>query len=180
MHSADGSGSYRQQIDGRRSRASIGWGDVEVIGPRPYGGNQRPWRQRLTNGQSVQGASAGSEMALCNGVGENTGEWMGRMGCYQRNEMLGEIIGAELRRRRQDQGRTLREVSSDAKVSLGYLSEVERGQKEASSELLHAICSALSTPLSEILGAASSTASLQELQAARLVGRSQSAHILAA
>lgn len=94
--------------------------------------------------------------------------------------VLREIIGAELRKRRQDQGRTLREVSSDAKVSLGYLSEVERGQKEASSELLHAICSALATPLSEILGAVSNSAALQELQAARLVGRSQSAHILAA
>lgn len=88
-----------------------------------------------------------------------------------------EIIGAELRRRRQDQGRTLREVSSDAKVSLGYLSEVERGQKEASSELLSAICGALSAPLSEVLAAASKEAALQEV----LVGRrSQAAHILAA
>jgi transcriptional regulator with XRE-family HTH domain len=94
--------------------------------------------------------------------------------------VLREIIGAELRRRRQDQGRTLREVSGDAKVSLGYLSEVERGQKEPSSELLNAICDALSAPLSEILTAASHEAALQELQAARLVGRSRSAHILAA
>src|SRR5690625_7746244 len=52
---------------------------------------------------------------------------------------------------RQRQGRTLREVSAAARVSLGYLSEVERGQKEASSELLSAICSALSVPLSLIL-----------------------------
>lgn len=94
--------------------------------------------------------------------------------------VLREIIGAELRKRRQDQGRTLREVSGDAKVSLGYLSEVERGQKEASSELLIAICGALSAPLSEILAAASQEATLRELQAAQLVGRSRSAHILAA
>lgn len=94
--------------------------------------------------------------------------------------VLREIIGAELRKRRQDQGRTLREVSGDAKVSLGYLSEVERGQKEASSELLTAICTALSAPLSEVLTAAASEAALQELQAARLIGRSQAAHILAA
>jgi transcriptional regulator with XRE-family HTH domain len=94
--------------------------------------------------------------------------------------VLREIIGAELRRRRQDQGRTLREVSGDAKVSLGYLSEVERGQKEASSELLSAICHALSAPMSEVLAAASNEAALKELQAARLVGRSQAAHILAA
>jgi transcriptional regulator with XRE-family HTH domain len=93
--------------------------------------------------------------------------------------IIREIIGAELRKRRQDQGRTLREVSSDAKVSLGYLSEVERGQKEASSELLSAICGALAAPLSEVLAAASNQAALQELQAT-LAGKSQAAHILAA
>ena len=71
--------------------------------------------------------------------------------------VLREIIGAELRKRRQEQGRTLREVSGDAKVSLGYLSEVERGQKEASSELLVAICQALAAPLSEVLAAASTS-----------------------
>ncbi|MDF2499003.1 MAG: transcriptional regulator, partial [Arthrobacter koreensis] len=47
--------------------------------------------------------------------------------------------------------RTLREVSHSARVSLGYLSEVERGQKEASSELLSSICSALDVPLSLML-----------------------------
>ena len=94
--------------------------------------------------------------------------------------VLREIIGAELRKRRQEQGRALREVSGDAKVSLGYLSEVERGQKEASSELLIAICQALAAPLSEVLAAASSEAALRELQAARLIGRTRTAHILAA
>jgi transcriptional regulator with XRE-family HTH domain len=49
------------------------------------------------------------------------------------------------------QRRTLREVSRTARVSLGYLSEVERGQKEASSELLAAICDALELPLPELL-----------------------------
>ena len=66
--------------------------------------------------------------------------------------ILRRVIGDELRRRRQDQGRTLREVSSAARVSLGYLSEVERGQKEASSELLSAICTALNIQLSSLLG----------------------------
>ncbi len=56
-------------------------------------------------------------------------------------------LGDVLRSLRSDQGRTLREVSSDAQVSLGYLSEVERGQKEASSELLESICKALGVPL---------------------------------
>ena len=47
--------------------------------------------------------------------------------------------------------RTLREVSSSARVSLEYLSEIERGQKEPSSELLNAICGALGVPLSYVL-----------------------------
>jgi len=49
------------------------------------------------------------------------------------------------------QGRTLRDVAKSARVSLGYLSEVERGQKEASSELLNSICSALDISLGEVL-----------------------------
>jgi transcriptional regulator with XRE-family HTH domain len=65
--------------------------------------------------------------------------------------LVRRLLGDVLRRRRQDQGRTLREVSGAARVSLGYLSEVERGQKEASSELLAAICGALDLPLSEVL-----------------------------
>lgn len=65
------------------------------------------------------------------------------------------VLGDELRRRRQVQGRTLREVSAQARVSLGYLSEVERGQKEASSELLASICSALDVPLSRVLSSVS-------------------------
>jgi transcriptional regulator with XRE-family HTH domain len=65
--------------------------------------------------------------------------------------ILRRVIGEELRRRRQDQGRTLRDVSAAARVSLGYLSEIERGQKEASSELLAAICAALDVPLSTLL-----------------------------
>ena len=65
--------------------------------------------------------------------------------------VLRREIGDVLRNARQRQGRTLREVSSAARVSLGYLSEVERGQKEASSELLASICYALDTPLSIVL-----------------------------
>jgi transcriptional regulator with XRE-family HTH domain len=65
--------------------------------------------------------------------------------------LVRRLIGDVLRRRRVEQGRTLREVSSAARVSLGYLSEVERGRKEASSELLAAICKALDLPLSEVL-----------------------------
>ena len=65
--------------------------------------------------------------------------------------LLRTHIGSSLRAARIEQGRTLRDVAKCAKVSLGYLSEVERGHKEASSELLNAICSALDLSLSTIL-----------------------------
>lgn len=65
--------------------------------------------------------------------------------------LLREALGDSLRRTRVAQSRTLREVSTTARVSLGYLSEVERGRKEASSELLNAICEALAVPLSDVL-----------------------------
>ncbi|MFI7544596.1 helix-turn-helix domain-containing protein [Actinoplanes sp. NPDC049599] len=76
--------------------------------------------------------------------------------------LLRRVIGDALRARRQGQHRTLREVSTAANVSLGYLSEIERGQKEASSELLSAICEALGARLSEVLGEVSGTLALAE------------------
>jgi transcriptional regulator with XRE-family HTH domain len=78
--------------------------------------------------------------------------------------LLRHLLGDALRRLRLRQGRTLREVSASARVSLGYLSEVERGQKEASSELLSSICSALGTPLSQVLREVSDNFALAELQ----------------
>lgn len=65
--------------------------------------------------------------------------------------LMRRLLGDVLRRRRTAQGRTLREVAASARVSLGYLSEVERGRKEASSELLAAICSALGLPMSAVM-----------------------------
>ncbi|BBA87565.1 transcriptional regulator, XRE family [Mycobacterium pseudoshottsii JCM 15466] len=65
--------------------------------------------------------------------------------------LVREVIGDVLRGERTSQGLTLREVSDTARVSLGYLSEIERGRKEPSSELLNAICDALQVPLSEVL-----------------------------
>ena len=64
--------------------------------------------------------------------------------------VLRQVVGQTLRALRLRQRRTLREVSASARVSLGYLSEVERGQKEASSELLAAICGALDVELSDL------------------------------
>jgi len=76
--------------------------------------------------------------------------------------LLRRVIGDALRARRQGQHRTLREVSSAANVSLGYLSEIERGHKEPSSELLAAICDALGARLSELLREVSDTVALAE------------------
>ena len=76
--------------------------------------------------------------------------------------LLRRVIGDALRARRQSQHRTLREVSTAANVSLGYLSEIERGQKEASSELLASICEALGAQLSELLRDVSDTLALAE------------------
>jgi transcriptional regulator with XRE-family HTH domain len=76
--------------------------------------------------------------------------------------LLRKVIGDALRARRLAQHRTLREVSTAANVSLGYLSEIERGHKEASSELLASICDALGARLSEMLGDVSATFALAE------------------
>lgn len=64
--------------------------------------------------------------------------------------LVREAVGLTLRTARTSQARTLRDVARTARVSLGYLSEVERGQKEASSELLSAICVALGLSLSGV------------------------------
>jgi XRE family transcriptional regulator, stress-response regulator len=79
-----------------------------------------------------------------------------------RPALLRELIGESLREERVAQGKTLREVSKAAQVSLGYLSEVERGQKEASSELLAAMCSALDLPLSVVLNLVSAKLAMVE------------------
>jgi transcriptional regulator with XRE-family HTH domain len=65
--------------------------------------------------------------------------------------LLRTHLGTTLRGHRLRQRRTLRDVSGAARVSLGYLSEVERGQKEASSELLASICDALEVELADLL-----------------------------
>jgi len=84
--------------------------------------------------------------------------------------LLRQLLGDVLRRLRIRQGRTLREVSASARVSLGYLSEVERGRKEASSELLAAICAALDTPLSQVFREVSDNFALAELQSEPVLG----------
>lgn len=75
------------------------------------------------------------------------------------------LLGDVLRDQRMQRGMTLREVSAEARVSLGYISEIERGQKEASSELLASLCAALDIPLSEVLRDVSHAVALEEAAA---------------
>lgn len=82
--------------------------------------------------------------------------------------VLRQVVGETLRALRLRQRRTLREVSSSARVSLGYLSEVERGQKEPSSELLAAICGALDVELSELFREVTDTLRREEKLAVRV------------
>lgn len=65
--------------------------------------------------------------------------------------LLRSAIGTVLRRLRHQQGRTLQDVADAAGVSLPYLSEIERGRKEVSSEILASICAALGVPLTDLL-----------------------------
>ena len=73
-----------------------------------------------------------------------------------------EMLGAQLRATRIAQGRTLRDISATANVALGYLSELERGHKEASSELLASICAALDTPVSAVMSRTADALSREE------------------
>src|SRR5918997_133605 len=71
-----------------------------------------------------------------------------------RAPLLRHLVGAILRRRRLQQGRTLQEVAARARMSTAYLSEVERGRKEASSEVLAAVCTALGMRLVDLVAQA--------------------------
>ncbi|WP_300682582.1 helix-turn-helix transcriptional regulator [Nocardioides sp.] len=75
------------------------------------------------------------------------------------------MLGDVLRAARIQRGMTLRELSADARVSLGYISEIERGQKEASSELLASLCAALDVPLSVVLREVSDAVAVEETAA---------------
>ena len=79
-----------------------------------------------------------------------------------------DALGHVLRGLRTSQQRTLREVSLSARVSLGYLSEVERGQKEASSELLASICGALNVSQSKVIRLVSERLSSMEHRVERI------------
>lgn len=78
-------------------------------------------------------------------------------------QLIRELVGAQLRAHRKAQGMTLRDLSANANVALGHLSEVERGRKEASSELIAALCAALGMSTSALLERAAGQARREEL-----------------
>jgi transcriptional regulator with XRE-family HTH domain len=94
--------------------------------------------------------------------------------------LLRRLVGEVLRRHRLRQSRTLRDVSATARVSLGYLSEIERGRKEASSELLAAICAALDVSLADVLREVSDELAAIERRALTPVGFTSSPSVATA
>lgn len=81
-----------------------------------------------------------------------------------REPLLREALGMSLRAFRADKGVTLRELANEARVSPGYISELERGRKEVSSELLASVCVALDTTVAELLLEAAANLSLQAME----------------
>ena len=77
--------------------------------------------------------------------------YVGPGGRRRPRPLLRTLVGEALRRHRLEQRRTLAEVAGAACVSLPYLSEVERGRKEPSSEILAAVCDSLRIELSDLL-----------------------------
>ncbi|OCC09413.1 Transcriptional regulator ClgR [Streptomyces sp. PTY087I2] len=89
-----------------------------------------------------------------------------------REPLWRDLVGEVLRRERRAQGRTLKDVSDAARISMAYLSELERGRKEASSEVLAAAAQALGLTLADVLALAGER--LVSLTAARTRDRSRS------
>jgi transcriptional regulator with XRE-family HTH domain len=83
--------------------------------------------------------------------------------------LLRTMLGEVLRRTRLEQGRTLADVARHARVSMPYLSELERGRKEASSEVLAAICGALGLELSDLLAEAGRALAGDRARRARVI-----------
>lgn len=80
-----------------------------------------------------------------------------------RELLLREALGGALRAFRADKGITLRELAEASSVSPGYLSELERGRKEVSSELLASVCHALGTSVADVLIEAASSMAVADL-----------------
>jgi transcriptional regulator with XRE-family HTH domain len=94
----------------------------------------------------------------------------------RREPLWRDLIGDVLRRERQAQDRTLQDVADKARISMPYLSELERGRKEASSEILAATAKALGLRLSDLVSLANSRLGEYELTAHSAAARTAVAH----
>lgn len=91
------------------------------------------------------------KLSLRNTSSASDQKWLLKLERRLHMALVRQEIGDVLRDLRQQKGFTLRQVASRAKVALGYLSEIERGQKEASSEILSSVAAALDVPISQIM-----------------------------
>ncbi len=94
---------------------------------------------------------------------------LGTSGAEPPRPLLRAMIGDVLRRTRLAQGRTLADVARRARVSLAYLSELERGRKEGSSEVLASVCDALGIELSALVLEAGAELSRESARRARVI-----------
>jgi len=83
--------------------------------------------------------------------------------------LLRTVYGEILRDERLDQDRTLDDVARAVGMSKQYLSEVERGRKEPSSEMLHSVCDALGLPIEHLL-----TRAVRRITASRRIATGRS------
>ena len=139
-------------------------------------------REAIQDRTCLEALSALEGMLSTTGPGMSHGKMHGSgsvapwdEGKETRMVLFRRLLGDVLRAQRMRRGMTLREVSAEARVSLGYISEIERGQKEASSELLASLCSALDLPLSVMLREVSDLVALEE----SLTSTSSSAEVVA-
>jgi transcriptional regulator with XRE-family HTH domain len=95
--------------------------------------------------------------------------------------LLRHAFGYVLRKRRLERGKTLRELAQEARISLPYLSEIERGRKEASSEILWALCRVLDITEQQLLeDVAAEYALVAEVSRHEVVSLRPTAELLAA
>ena len=130
---------------------------LELVGDRERGPRAHLWRGVVGAFRDPHGGRNHPRVALAPNTRKDS-----RMVLFRR------LLGDVLRDQRMRRGMTLREVSAEARVSLGYISEIERGQKEASSELLASLCTALEVPLSDVLREVSDAVAVEEAAVAAL------------
>jgi transcriptional regulator with XRE-family HTH domain len=138
---------------------------IVAFAPRENPSEARAWRSSVSRRRGHDGPAPGQEEAAMVDPAVP--------GSWERDPrprpLLRTMLGEVLRRARLEQGRTLADVAREARVSMPYLSELERGRKEASSEVLAAICEALGVELSDVLADVGSELAVIRVRQAQFV-----------